>query len=143
MLKFVSTSQHYRDFLTSQHSLLSFSEQKQLKQNKRLRSALWRLRKLDLDAAVPYFLPLYSSRGRPARDPVILFRSFLLMLKMQCYSIGKWCDEVQSHREYQYVIGSWDFPGAVSHYDFINHLADEHPDLHTFFPKVNTTVTFA
>lgn len=135
MLKYVSSNQSYISFLDSEKQSLSFSEQKHLHSNKLLRSALWRFRKLNMDAAVPLLIPLYSSTGRPANDPTILFRSFLLMLKMKCYSIAEWCRLVQIHREYQFVIGSWNVPGVASHYDFISRLTDEHMNLKTFFPK--------
>lgn len=135
MLKYISSFKDYCDLLIFRKPDLSFSEQNQLKSNKLLRSALWRFRKLDFDPVLPLFVSYYSSEGRPARDPVIIFRSLLLMLKMKCWSIDSWVDLVHSHREYQYVIGSFDIPGVATHYDFINRLVNEHPHLSDLFPK--------
>lgn len=135
MLKFISSSQHYLDFLDSQKSLLSSSDLDHLHKDKTLRSALWRFRKLDTDPIVPLLCSLYSSTGRPGNDPIVYLRSFLLMIKAKFFSIQDWCDFIALHKDYQYVIGSWNVPGVAAHYDFINRLMNEYPNLSTFFPK--------
>lgn len=87
MLLRTSSSSDYQEFLHSEKCKLSFSDQKRLHKQK-LRSALWRLSKLDFDSVSSLLLSLYSQLfGRYAHDPIIYLRSFLLMQKLGYSSV--------------------------------------------------------
>lgn len=139
MLKHLSSIYEYRDFLSLNKDQLDPSQLRLLKK-KPYCTALHKLWKLDPGLASDTIFAMYSSTGRPARDPAVLIRSFLLMLHMGYLSIDNWCDQLQSNTLLQYLTGSFDPPCAASHYDFINrftrtdpHLSELHPK--TFFKK--------
>ena len=107
MLLHISSASDYEEFLHDEKNNLSFSDRKRLEQNQRLRSALWRFRKLDPALAIDIILLLYSQvAGRPAFDPAILLRSFLLMQRFDFSSVDNWVAEARSDPCIQYIIGS-------------------------------------
>ena len=67
MLNHISTIWEYRDFLHLLKSHLDVSKLKLLKS--KYRTALSKLRKLDISLASDILFPLYSHTGRPAIDP--------------------------------------------------------------------------
>lgn len=134
MLISISSSLDYRHFLMSQKSSLSVSDLKRLS-NKCFSSAIHKLKKLDIDLVHDLLFSLYSPIGRPANDPAVIIRSFILMLHLRKTSVKNWCFEVQSDPLLQYIIGSWNVPNFASHYDFINRFTHAKPRLDEFFPK--------
>ena len=72
MLYHISTIWENRDFLTVHKSHLYVSQLKLLKS--KYRSALSKLRKLEISLASDILFPLYSHTGRPAIDPAVLVR---------------------------------------------------------------------
>ena len=82
MLKYFSSSQDYKEFLKTEKSSLSTSDLFRLSSPK-YKSAIHKLSKLDVDLVVDIIFPLYSPLGRPANDPAIYLRSFVLMLNPQ------------------------------------------------------------
>ena len=78
MLNHISLIWEYRDFLSSQETYLDSSQFKRL-HSSLFRSALHKLRKLDPGLVSDLLFSLYSCQGRPAIDPAILIRSFVLM----------------------------------------------------------------
>ena len=134
MLKYFSSSQDYKEFLKTEKSLLSTSDKSRLS-SPLFKSAIHKLSKLDLDLAVDIIFDLYSSTGRPANDPAIYFRSFVLMMHLGYVSLKRWCADIQYDKILQYLIGSWHVPNHSSHYDFINRLTNTHNHLNEFFPK--------
>lgn len=140
MLTNISSNQDYLDFLNSNFSSLSVSDIKRYSDNNKLKSILWQLRHLNLDPIHDILLSLYSNNfGRPAIDPSILIRSFILMLKLDYTSIDKWCSFLKSDSLYQYMIGTSSPPSMATHYDFINRITFDNPDLSTLFPKGKNT----
>ena len=72
----------------------------------------------------------YSNRGRPAIDPGIIFRSFILMMELGFTSLHKWVEELNSDRLLQILIGTSNPPAVATHYNFINRFTntDSHKD---------------
>ena len=132
MLKYFSSSQDYKEFLKTEKSSLSTSDKSRLSSPK-FKSAIHKLSKLDLDLAVDIIFDLYSSTGRPANDPAIYFRSFVLMMHLGYSSPRRWCADIQFDKILQYLIGSWNVPNHSSHYDFINRLTNKHNHLYSLF----------
>jgi hypothetical protein len=73
-------------------------------------------------------MTLYNT-GRPARDPAVLIRSFILMMHLGYLSIHDWCKDLAADSLLQWLVGSFSPPGPASHYDFINRLTHTHPHL--------------
>ena len=135
MLKHIHTQQEYKIFLSTQKYKLGYSSINNHTECKKIRSMLWKLSKLETDSIHSILLPLYSSDfGRPAIDPLIFIRSFLLMLKLKVWSIDEWCHKLKTDPVLQYVIGSWSPPSTASHYNFINRVMHDNPNLKTYFP---------
>ena len=78
MLKYFSSIWDYRAFLKSHKSSLDSSQHLRLS-SKSFLSASHKLKKLDPSLVQDILLPLYSSTGRPAIDPSVFIRSFVLM----------------------------------------------------------------
>ena len=136
MLLHISSKSDYDDFLHDEKDKLSFSDRKRLDQNQRFRSALWRFRHLDPALMSDVVLPLYSQvGGRPAFDPAILLRSFLLMQRLHFSSVDNWVAEARCDPCIQYIIGSWYIPAVATHYDFINRIMQVDPHLDELYPS--------
>ena len=78
MLKDFSSIWDYREFISSHKSNLSESERKRL-DSKLFKSAIHKLKKLDVGLVSDVIDSSYPSYGRPARDPSLLIRLFILM----------------------------------------------------------------
>lgn len=133
MLNHISTIWEYRDFLTIHKSHLDVSQLKLLKS--KYRPALSKLRKLDISLASNILFPLYSLTGRPAINPAVLVRSFVLMNHLKYSSIKLWCDDLANDSLLQYLIGSFNPPNSSSHYDFIIRLTGFDPHLSDLAPQ--------
>lgn len=114
-------------------SYLDVSQLKLLKS--KYRPALAKLRKLDISLASNILFPLYSHTGRPAIDPAVLVRSFVLMNHLKYSSIKLWCDDLANDSLLQYLIGSFDPPNSSSHYDFIIRHTGHDPHLSDLAPQ--------
>lgn len=91
---------------------LSASEAERLASG-RLAEARERLRLLDLDAAAPLLLSLYSqTTGRPANDPTVYVRSLALMLRLGYTSVQRWVDDARGDRVLQCLVGTTEVPAA-------------------------------
>lgn len=134
MLNTYSSIQDHRDFLTLHKSELHSSQLKRLKSNL-FRSAYHKVWKLDPQLCFDILAPLFSNTGRPAIDPAIFLRSFVLMQHFGFTSIHNWCDSLSSDSLYQYLVGSFSPPSFSSHYDFIIRLTGRDPHRDTFFKK--------
>ena len=140
MLTYVKTFKDYKDFLVSQKGNLSYNAIKHHYESKKIRSLLWKLGKLDTDPIRDYLLSLYSQiYGRPAIDPLIFIRSFICMLRLKVWSIDEWCRKLKNDPVLQYLIGTWNPPSVASHYDFINRIMKDDPNMKTFFPARKNT----
>lgn len=135
MLKHLSNIWDYRDFLHLHFSRLDASQRILL--STKYKSVSFKLKKLDPGLAKDILFPLYSSFGRPAIDPAILIRSFVLMSALHYTSIHAWCDDLRNDSLLQYLIGSFDPPNFSSHYDFIIRLTgyDPHFNADSLLPK--------
>ena len=80
-------------------------------------------------------LACYAKTGRPALDPVITLRSFVLMLHFGYTSVDNWVNEVKDDKALQYLIGDRHVPSVASHYDFINRLLRVKPHLDELYMK--------
>lgn len=138
MLKYISSTYDYRDHLKLEKSVLSMNDLKRLASNS-FRSAYHKLWKLDIDLIHDLLIPLYSPIGRPAIDPAVLIRSFLLMQHFGVLNIHDWVDKIRSDALLQFLIWS-DSPRSVSsHYDFISRLTGVHSHRSDLLPKgINT-----
>lgn len=134
MLKHFSTLWDFRDFLKTHESSLDASQMIRLS-SKSFKSALHKVRKLNPALVQSILEPLYSSTGRPAIDPAVLIRSFILMQHFKYLSIHDWCDDLKSDSLLQYLIGSFSPPSVSSHYDFIIRLTGVDPHLSELHPK--------
>ena len=134
MLNHISSIWEYRDFLSSQETYLDSSQFKRL-HSSLFRSALHKLRKLDPGLVSDLLFSLYSCQGRPAIDPAILIRSFVLMQHFKYTSIHNWCEALHSDILLQYLIGTFSPPSPASHYDFIIRLTGKDPHLDDLHPK--------
>ena len=118
MLKNFSDILEYHDFLKNNYDNLSISSKKRLS-NIVYKRALHKLKKLDIKLASECIKQSYSLIGRPARDPSILIRSFILMQHLGYKSIHKWCNELNDDELLLYLIGSSNKLCVSNHYDFI------------------------
>lgn len=118
MLKHFSSIWDYREFISSHKSDLSESERKRL-DSKLFKSAMHKLKKLDVGLASEIVVSSYSSLGRPARDPSLLIRSFILMNHLGYTSIHKWCEDLKNDLVLKYLLGSYEDLCVSNHYDFI------------------------
>jgi len=83
---------------------------------------------LDLSPIEELLKSLYSSdpRGRKPRDPVCMFRSFVLMVLYGETSITKWSKKLRTD-EFLSTIAGWEFgksPGVATFYKFLDRLQD-------------------
>lgn len=140
MLKSISSDQDYLNHLHFDLNTLDTSQKKRLSQT-RFKSALHKLKKLRVDLVSNLLRSLYSPIGRPANDPAIYLRSFVLMQHLGYTSIDSWINDVHFDSLFQFLIGSSNVPNAASHYDFINRLTHDHPHRSILFPKDKNTFT--
>lgn len=120
---------HKQDLDSSQLQLL----------HSKYKSALHKLRKLNPSLVSNILFPLYSSTGRPAIDPAILIRSFVLMNHLKYVSIHQWCDNLKNDSLLQYLLGSYHIPNFASHYYLIIRLTGYDPHLDDLYPKEYAT----
>lgn len=118
MLKDFSSIWDYREFISSHKSNLSESERKRL-DSKLFKSAIHKLKKLDVGLASDVIASSYSPYGRPARDPSLLIRSFILMNHLGYTSLHKWCDDLRNDNVLKYLLGTYEDLCVSNHYDFI------------------------
>ena len=91
---------------------------------------------LRVDRAEEALLPLYSpDRGRPAWDPAVLIRSFLLMLHLGHTSVQRWHDALAADALLRWLVGSEGVPSVGAHYDFINRVTGDDPHRDVYYPK--------
>lgn len=88
MLKQIRSLYEYRDYLDSEKENLSLSDLKRLS-SLTYKKAIHKLRKLDVGLANSLLSSLSSKTGRPAIDPSILLRSFILMQHLNYYSLHR------------------------------------------------------
>lgn len=118
MLKDFSSIWDYREFISSHKSNLSESERKCL-DSKLFKSAIHKLKKLDVELVSDVIASSYSSYGRPARDPSLLIRSFILMNHLGYTSIHKWYDDLRNDNVLKYLLGTFEDLSVSNHCDFI------------------------
>lgn len=83
--------------------------------------AVWeKLRHTDLDATYPLLAALYSTLGRPARDPVTLLRACLALMLCGETSFTDWVALLHDEPFYALLCGfdPEDVPGVGTFYDF-------------------------
>ena len=143
MLKHFTSDCDFLAFLDSEKYRLSQSDLNRLSSSKDFKVALFKVKKAAVDLIRDQISALYSHFGRPADDPAVLIRSFILKQHFGYVSIKKWCEFVQSDPLIRFLIGSWDVPGFATHYDFIIRLTgrDPHPgkelEIPNLFKKAN------
>jgi len=93
--------------------------------------ALSKLYILDLDVLKPLLEPCFSATGKPSNQQPEIFRSFVLMSELHYNSISKWVKFLKANVVLCCAIGvsRSDVPGVGSHYDFINRLWLENPEV--------------
>lgn len=138
MLRHILSIYEYRDYLDSEKENLGVNDLKRLS-GISFKKAIFKLRKLDVGLASSLLNSLYSSTGRPAIDPSILLRSFILMQHFGCFSLHKWYEAISSDALLQYLIGTNKVPSISSHYDFIVRLTGIKQKLNELYPKKLST----
>lgn len=134
MLKHLSSVYEYREYLKTENQYLDLSCRKRLN-SKVFKQAIHKLRKVDVGLVRDVIEPLYSCTGRPAIDPAIMIRSFILMMHLGYLSIKDWSNDLRSDDLLQYLIGSKDVPSFSSHYDFIIRLSGLDPNRNELHKK--------
>lgn len=134
MLTYMASHDDYLCFVTFEKRLLSKDQLSRL-QDPLFKRALLKAQSINTDLVRDLIFSLYSHFGRPANDPSIYIRSFLLMQHFGYTSIDKWCTAVANDSLFRYLIGSWSVPGVACHYDFINRISGDDPHLDELFEK--------
>ena len=127
MIKHWQSMQDYKCFL--RNSKVSFDSSERI----RLHTELWRpwqkLRLLDIDIAMDFLLPFYSSTGRPAKNQPQILRSFLLFFFMVSMgltspSLTRWVSNLSHDRVLAALIGCPldSLPPLGSYFDFMDRL---------------------
>lgn len=77
---------------------------------------------LDLSDTYGIIIKQYSAQGPLARNPISLFRSYLLMIKTGETSITHWIDTLKLNPLYAFISGfeKEDLPGVGTFYDFFS-----------------------
>ena len=93
--------------------------------------ALSKLYILDLDVLKQLFKPCFSNTGKPSNQQPEIFRSFILMSELHYNSITQWVAFLKANAILCCAIGVSpnDVPGVGSHYDFIDRLWLENPEV--------------
>lgn len=97
--------------------------------------AMYKLNKLDVGLAIDVIKSCYARNGRPARDPGLILRLFILMNHLGYTSIHKWCETLNNDRLLQYLIGSFETLCVSNHYDFIERLKGKVHSRKEFYSK--------
>lgn len=86
----------------------------------------YKLKKLDLSALRKVIEPLYSRRGRPARNPQDLLRSLMAMVLCGYTSIDQWVSLMRSFPYYAVISGfsPKDVPGVGTFFEFMDRLSE-------------------
>ena len=134
MLPYISTQKDYARFHKEAMPLLSETDRNHLNK-KKFRKALRKMRLLEPERVKLLLLDCYSKTGRPALDPIITLRSFILMLHFGYTSVDNWVHDVRDDKALQYLIGNWHVPSVASHYDFINRILRVKPNLNELYMK--------
>jgi hypothetical protein len=118
----------YQTYLIEKISPLFLSDRPLVDQYEK---ALSKLFSLDLDPLKPIIAGRYSHTGAPAINQPELFRSFVLMSELKIHSIPKWVKMLRSNYILAYMIGlePSQVPGVGSHYDLVNRLWLENPNV--------------
>ena len=136
MLRKVTGKKRYRKAQRRMARLLGRSDRERLNRNQEYRSARDKMLFLRVDRAEEVILPLYSrSLGRPAWDPAVLVRSFVLMLHFGFTSIQRWREALVADALLRYLVGSEEVPSVGAHYDFINRLTGDDPHRDELYPE--------
>jgi len=93
--------------------------------------ALSKLYILDLDVLKQLFEPCFSTTGKPSNQQPEIFRSFILMSELHFSSITRWVSFLKANVILCCAIGVSpnNVPGVGSHYDFIDRLWLENPEV--------------
>ncbi len=127
MIKYWQPMQDYKYFLNE--SKVHFDSSERV----RLHTELWKpwqkLRLFDIDKAIAFLLPFYSSTGRPAKNQPQILRSFILffLLCSECLaklSLTLWVDRLRGDRILAALIGCTpdSLPPPGSCFDFMDRL---------------------
>lgn len=119
MIKNVASHQEYQAFVKEYLSIL-FLARGQLSVLLLFKDVFAKLWLTDLSPAISHFTGLYAASGRPARDPVALFRSLLLMRVLKVVSLDVWVKQMRSFPLWAILSGfpPGDVPGVGTFYDF-------------------------
>ena len=119
MIKNVASHQDYQAFVKEYLSVL-YLARGQLEVLLLYKDVFLKLWLTDLSPALPHLTGLYAASGRPARDPVALFRSLLLMRLLNVSSTDLWVKQLRSFPLWAILSGfpPDDVPGVGTFYDF-------------------------
>ena len=119
MIKNMASHQEYQSFVKNYLSLIYLARD-QLSVLLLFKDVFAKLWLTDLSPAISHFAGLYASSGRPARDPVALFRSLLLMRVLKVKSLDVWVKLMRSFPLWAVLSGfpPDDVPGVGTFYGF-------------------------
>ncbi|MCR4436138.1 MAG: hypothetical protein QHH06_10195 [Clostridiales bacterium] len=128
MLGYWRPHNDYQTYLIEKISPIFLSDRPLVEQYEK---ALSKLYSLDLDPLKPIIEGYYSHTGAPAANQPELFRSFILMSELKVHSIPKWVRMMRNNRILAYMVGlePSQTPGVGSHYDLVNRLWLENPEV--------------
>ena len=135
MLPHISTRAEYKAFLDCEEAKLSHVEKKILAR-KKYSKAKEKMLLLEPERARTLLADSYSHTGRPAYDPFIILRSFILMHHFGYTSVDVWVDDVKEDNLLQLLIAAdKGVPSVGAHYGFINRVTNSNPHMNELYPK--------
>ena len=134
--KYISNSEDYQKFYDENFNDLPDSVRERLLDDEDLKHMRLQMLTVKLEFAKEIIENCYAKTGRRGMDPMIIFRSLLLMISYGCLSITKWVKKVKADIALQFLIGFWKIPSVASHYDFINRISKVDPHMNdNLYPK--------
>lgn len=136
MLPHISNQAEYKAFLKRTEPLLSDEDRNDEKYCFEKEKMLL----MESERAHDLFEGCYSQKVRPAHDPIIIFRSHILMLAFGYTSIDNWVGHLRKEKNLslRLLIGvetKKDVPSVGAHYGFINRICNDDPHMDLLYPK--------
>ena len=134
--EYISTRKDYHDFFEEEFNGLPDSVRSRLLNDETLKHMLRQMLVFKPEFSREILASCYSPKtGRRGMDPVLIIRSFLLMISYGCFSVTKWVKKVKADTALQFLLGRWKIPSVASHYDLLNRILGVDPHMNELYPK--------
>ena len=134
--EYISTSQDYLNFFEEGFNDLPDCVRSRLAHDETLRHMRFQMLTFKPEFSRKILEGCYSTKtGRRGMDPVLIVRSFLLMISYGCHSITRWVKKVKTDIALQFLLGQWKIPPVGSHYDFMYRILGIDPHMDELYPK--------